>query len=117
MALIKRNLIMRSNIKKELIKKPSTADDGLTSTQTGSIGARRGSRILGPMPANLTAIDTFSPLPKVWVTSPSPKLLCTTLSPTLQLLPGAGPACRRRTAFAGAPLLLDHRHHAGSQME
>ena len=25
----------------------------------GSIGAKRGSRILGPMPSNLTAIDTF----------------------------------------------------------
>ena len=40
----------------------------------GSIGANLGSRILGPIPANLTAIDTFSPLPKVWVISPTPKL-------------------------------------------
>jgi hypothetical protein len=40
----------------------------------GSIGAKRGSRILGPMPTNFTAIDTFSPLPKVWVISPTPKL-------------------------------------------
>ena len=44
----------------------------------GSMGAKRGSRILGPMPANFTAIDTFSPLPKVWVISPTPKLAWTT---------------------------------------
>ena len=31
--------------------------------QRGSIGARRGSRIFGPMPSNFTAIEIFSPLP------------------------------------------------------
>jgi len=46
----------------------------VASLHRGSIGARRGSRIFGPMPSNLTAIEIFSPDPNRWVIVPSPKL-------------------------------------------
>ena len=63
-----------SELTKPLSAYQIKCQESISHIFNGFIGARRGSRIFGPMPGNFTAIETFSPLPKVCVISPTPKL-------------------------------------------